>query len=186
VRAALREDPDVILVGEMRDLETMRAALTAAETGHLVFSTLHTNSAVSAVTRLRDIGAERFLIASTLVAVIAQRLVRRLCGQCKAARPAESQERERLNLAPGSRLYEPVGCPLCAGTGYRGSIGLFETLWIGERLAQLIGEGADEPALIRSAEDYQTLWDDGRAKVAAGITSLVELRRVVGKPLGVR
>jgi type II secretory ATPase GspE/PulE/Tfp pilus assembly ATPase PilB-like protein len=184
LRGFLRHDPDVIMVGEIRDAETTDIAMKAALTGHLVFSTLHTNSAVSAVTRLRDIGAERFLIASTLIAVIAQRLVRRLCGQCKASRPAEAHERELLSLEPGSVLYEPAGCPLCTGTGYRGRIGLFETLWIDERLAQLIAEGADEPVLIRSAKDYQTLWDDGRAKVAAGTTSLAELRRVVDKPMG--
>jgi type IV pilus assembly protein PilB len=185
LRGFLRHDPDVIMVGEIRDPETTDVALKAALTGHMVFSTLHTNSAVSAVTRLRDIGAERFLIASTLVAVIAQRLVRRLCPHCKKARSADEREKVLLKTEGSAlQLYEPSGCPICTGTGYRGRIGLFETLWIDEALAHTIAEGGSEGALIAQAKDYVTLWDDGRDKAMAGITSLDEVLRAVGKPLG--
>jgi type IV pilus assembly protein PilB len=181
----LRHDPDVIMVGEIRDPETTDVALKAALTGHLVFSTLHTNSAVSAVTRLHDIGAERFLIASTLAAVIAQRLVRRLCSHCKKVRAADDEEKALLEAdASALELYEPKGCPLCTGTGYRGRIGLFETLWIDEALARLIAAGASEGELTAAARDYVTLWDDGREKALAGVTSLDEVLRAAGKPLG--
>ena len=181
LRGFLRHDPDVIMVGEIRDPETTDVALKAALNGHMVFSTLHTNSAVSAVTRLRDIGAERFLIASTLVAVIAQRLVRRLCSHCKKARPADEKEKVLLEANESAlQLYEPSGCPICTGTGYRGRIGLFETLWIDEALAHTIAEGGSEGDLIAQAKDYVTLWDDGRDKVIAGVTSLDEVLRTVG------
>jgi type IV pilus assembly protein PilB len=182
LRAFLRHDPDVVMVGEVRDPETADVALKAALTGHMVFSTLHTNNAPSAVTRLHDIGAERFLIASTLVAVIAQRLVRRLCSHCRQARPADAREQALLQGGDDLLLYEPAGCPLCTGTGFRGRIGLFETLWIDEPLAQLISEGAGEGKLIAAARDYVTLWEDGRDKVLAGITSLDEVLRTVGRP----
>ena len=185
LRGFLRHDPDVIMVGEIRDAETTDIAMKAALTGHLVFSTLHTNNAPSAVTRLHDIGAERFLIASTLVAVIAQRLVRRLCSHCKKARPAEEEEKALLGIAAGEqKLFEPNGCPVCTGTGYRGRVGLFETLWIDETLARLIAEGASERALTAAARDYRTLWDDGRDKTLAGVTSLDEVLRVVGRSPG--
>jgi type IV pilus assembly protein PilB len=185
LRSFLRHDPDVIMVGEIRDAETTDIAMKAALTGHLVFSTLHTNSAVSAVTRLLDIGAERFLIASTLVAVIAQRLVRRLCFACRKPRPAEIEERALLSVEEPVQLFEPGGCPVCMGTGYRGRVGLFETLWIDAHISELIASGADEPALVAAAEDYQTLLDDARAKVLAGITSLGEMQRVVGRQVRV-
>ncbi len=183
LRGFLRHDPDVIMLGEIRDPETADVALKAALTGHMVFSTLHTNNAPSAVTRLHDIGAERFLIASTLVAVIAQRLVRRLCPHCKTVRIADEAEKALLGVdASVLELYEPAGCPLCTGTGYRGRIGLFETLWIDEALAQLIAEGANEGQLVAAAQDYVALWDDGRDKLLAGITSLGEVLRAVGRP----
>jgi type II secretory ATPase GspE/PulE/Tfp pilus assembly ATPase PilB-like protein len=184
LRSFLRHDPDVIMVGEIRDAETTDIAMKAALTGHLVFSTLHTNSAVSAVTRLRDIGAERFLIASTLIAVIAQRLVRRLCPACREPRPARDEERALLAAVAPVPIYEPRGCPVCLGTGYRGRVGLFETLWIDAGLSELIARDADEPALLAAADDYRTLLDDARAKVLAGVTSLGELLRVVGRPAG--
>lgn len=181
LRGFLRHDPDVIMVGEIRDAETTDVALKAALTGHMVFSTLHTNSAVSAVTRLSDIGAERFLIASTLAAVIAQRLVRRLCSHCKKPREADEREWDMLRYSgPMLQLYEATGCPFCTGSGYRGRIGLFETLWIDPPLAQLISDGGSEAELIAAAKDYRTLWDDGRSKVLAGITSLSEVLRAVG------
>jgi type II secretory ATPase GspE/PulE/Tfp pilus assembly ATPase PilB-like protein len=182
LRGFLRHDPDVIMVGEIRDAETTDIAMKAALTGHLVFSTLHTNSAVSAVTRLHDIGAERFLIASTLVAVIAQRLVRRLCFHCKRRRPAEARESAWLGAGEGLELFEPVGCPVCTGTGYRGRIGLFETLWIGEELSRLIAAGGSEGDLTAAAQDYRTLWDDGRDKAMSGVTSLNEVMRAAGRP----
>ena len=183
LRSFLRHDPDVLMVGEIRDGETADVALKAAMTGHLVFSTLHTNDAPSAVTRLVDIGAERFLLSATLLGVIAQRLVRRLCAQCSRARLAHPEEREWLGVEEEDvEVRDPVGCPLCLGTGYRGRVGLFETLWIDETIASLIHEGASEATIREQATDFQTLYDDSCQKVLTGITSPAEVRRVVSAP----
>ena len=125
LRAALREDPDVILVGEMRDLETISIAITAAETGHLVFSTLHTNSAAGTITRMLNMGVEGYLLADSVIGVIAQRLVRRLCPNCKQPHKPTEYERKLLNLddLDETRIFEAKGCPMCANTGYKGRIG---------------------------------------------------------------
>jgi type IV pilus assembly protein PilB len=179
LRSLLRHDPDVLMVGEIRDHETADVAVKAAMTGHLVFSTLHTNNAVSAVTRLIDIGCEPFLIGSTMTAVIAQRLVRRLCPQCKQSRPATAEEQETLNISEDVQLYEPVGCAVCQGTGYKGRLGLFETLWFNEKLARMVARGADEEELEAAAgNDLQFMWEDGCKKVLAGLTTLSEVRDV--------
>jgi type IV pilus assembly protein PilB len=181
LRSFLRHDPDVLMVGEIRDHETADVAVKAAMTGHLVFSTLHTNNAVSAVTRLIDIGCEPFLIGSTMAAVIAQRLVRRLCSHCRRARPATADELRELGAEdePDVLIYEPVGCVVCQGAGFRGRLGLFETLWFDEKLARLVARGADEEAIeAHAGERLQFMWEDGCRKVRLGLTTLDELRDV--------
>lgn len=177
LRSFLRHDPDVILVGEIRDRETVEIGLRAAMTGHLVLSTLHTNDSVGAVTRLADIGAERYLIGSTLIGVLAQRLARRLCRHCRAKRPAQPEELALLGLPPesGAGIWEPRGCSFCLGSGYRGRIGLFEALWINRDLRLAIAEGAGEREIRRQASRFRPLWQDCCAKVLSGETSLADV-----------
>lgn len=179
LRSLLRHDPDVLMVGEIRDSETADVAVKAAMTGHMVFSTLHTNNAVSAVTRLVDIGCEPFLIGSTMTAVIAQRLVRRLCRHCAKPRPATKEELVLLGREEQVDIYEPVGCAICQGQGYRGRLGLFETLWFDERLARMVAKGADEETLESSAGNaLKYMWEDGCDKVLRGLTTLSEVKNV--------
>jgi type IV pilus assembly protein PilB len=179
LRSLLRHDPDVLMVGEIRDHETADIAVKAAMTGHMVFSTLHTNNAISAVTRLIDIGCEAFLIGSTMTAVIAQRLVRRLCPQCKKAYSATDAELEELGMTADVELYEAVGCAACQGTGFKGRLGLFETLWFDEKLARMVASGASEEELEASAgQRLQYMWQDGCNKVVKGLTTLSEVRNV--------
>ena len=182
LRSLLRHDPDVMMVGEIRDRETADIALRAAMTGHLLFSTLHTNDAVAAVARLRDVGCEPYLIASTLLLTIAQRLVMRLCDRCKIPRIATDVERALLFVPPGGAaltLYEPKGCAACLGRGYRGRVGLFEWFWMEDDLASLVANGADEPTLRAAAAGrLRTLATDGRRKLLDGWTSLSEVTRV--------
>jgi len=183
LRSFLRHDPDVILVGEIRDFDTADVALKAATTGHMVLSTLHTNNSVSAITRLADIGCERFLVGATLHGVIAQRLVRMLCQHCRAPREAGPDERALLQLSPdvAGVIHEPRGCARCIGTGYRGRIGLFEALWMDDALSEQIANGANEHALAQSAQHYQRLAEDARRKVLDGMTSLAEARPYLGR-----
>ncbi|MDP2561784.1 GspE/PulE family protein [Psychrobium sp. 1_MG-2023] len=180
LRSLLRHDPDVLMVGEIRDHETADVSVKAAMTGHLVFSTLHTNNAVSAVTRLIDIGCEPFLIGSTMAAVIAQRLVRRLCDSCKQPRVATADELSQLDCDDQQlQIFEPVGCASCQGTGFKGRLGLFETLWFDESLARLVSQGCSEEALEQAAgENLKFMWQDGCQKVLLGITTLSEVRSV--------
>lgn len=180
LRSFLRHDPDVLMVGEIRDHETADVAVKAAMTGHLVFSTLHTNNAVSAVTRLIDIGCEPFLIGSTVVAVIAQRLVRRLCPHCRRPRAASGAELAELGAHEEMLdIYEAGGCVRCQGSGFSGRLGLFETLWFDEGLARLVARGTDEETLEASAgERLSFMWEDGCRKVRLGLTTLDEVRDV--------
>ena len=181
LRAILRQDPDVVMVGEIRDHETAEIAVQASLTGHLVLSTLHTNSAVGAVTRLVDMGVEPFLLCSSLVGVLAQRLVRVLCPHCKQPAPADDAACEHLGLDPQERpsLWHPVGCDACQHSGYRGRQGLYELVLLDEALRQLIHQGAGEAELTRHARRHgPSLFMDGRDKVLAGVTSLEELLRV--------
>lgn len=183
LRSMLRHDPDVVMIGEIRDAETASIAVKASLTGHLVFSTLHTNTAAGVVTRLVDMGVEPFLIAATLRMSVAQRLVRRLCPYCR--RPRAMTEIEALalkqpNLA-GNSVYEPVGCVICAGRGYNGRIGLFEMLPSSEALAKLIANGASEDDLIADARQHHVplLLDDGLAKIFDGTTTVEEVSSAV-------
>ena len=180
LRSFLRHDPDVLLVGEVRDKETADTALKAAMPGHLVLSTLHTNDAVGAINRLVDIGCPRYLVSSTLVGIVAQRLVRRLCSHCKTDYQATALELQQLGLAADTELtlQQANGCALCLGRGYRGRIGLYETLWLDEQLENLIGDGATENELISHAKNYYRLWQDATTKVISGLTSLAEVQHL--------
>ncbi|PHR83478.1 MAG: pilus assembly protein PilB [Colwellia sp.] len=180
LRSLLRHDPDVLMVGEIRDYETADVSVKAAMTGHLVFSTLHTNNAVSAVTRLIDIGCEAFLIGSTMTAVIAQRLIRRLCNNCKQVRPATDDELSELDCNDKTlTLFDSIGCANCQGTGFKGRLALFETLWFDESLARLVSQGCSEEALEQAAGHNLTfMWEDGCQKVLKGMTTLAEVRGV--------
>ncbi|NWB86647.1 type II secretion system ATPase GspE [Pseudomonas gingeri] len=180
LRAILRQDPDVVMVGEIRDRETAEIAVQASLTGHLVLSTLHTNSAVGAVTRLLDMGVDAYLLASSLVGVLAQRLVRTLCRECRSAYAADAAACRRLGVDSNHppRLFRATGCEHCQ-QGYRGRIGLYELIGITPALAVLIHNGASEPELVREARTAsRSLFQDGQRLVLEGSTSLDELLRV--------
>ena len=189
LRSILRQDPDVILVGEIRDRETADISMNASLTGHLVFSTLHTNDSVSAVTRLADMGVESFLIASTLSAVIAQRLVRILCTQCRERYVPIDEELGRIGLAreacPEGKIYRAKGCQECMGTGFSGRIAIFEILLIDDELKNTILTHPDSSTLKEKAlrNGLITLRMDGADKVAKGITSIDEVLRVTEEEL---
>ncbi|WP_299297310.1 GspE/PulE family protein [uncultured Tateyamaria sp.] len=184
LRATLRQDPDVILVGEVRDGETASVAAQAALTGHLVFSSLHANGSVGAVVRLRDLGLDDFLIAATLRGVIAQRLLRRLCHECRSPRAPEAADAAlfaRHGLTTPEQVYDAVGCDTCGGAGYAGRVGIFEMIEVGERLRTAIDNGANESELATIALDVgETLIGQGLRQVIAGETTLAETLRVVG------
>ncbi len=179
LRAILRQDPDVVMVGEIRDRETAEIAVQASLTGHLVLSTVHTNDAVGAITRMRDMGVEPFLLASTLRAVIAQRLVRRLCPECRRAVPAGDTVASLLGIAREVTVYEPVGCAECNGTGFKGRVGVFEAIRIDETVRRLINDGADETAIAAHAFTRgETLAAAARRMVEQGVTTPEEAVRV--------
>ena len=188
LRAFLRQDPDVIMVGEVRDSETAKIAVQASLTGHLVMTTLHTNTAASAITRLVDIGIERYLIASTLTTVIGQRLLRTLCLDCRRPFTVSRADLERnprmvgLGIPPGAELYAPVGCERCGQTGFRGRRGIYEVLDVTETVRRQILAGADDAAIEQAgiASGMATLVDDGRARCLEGVTSVEEVFRVAG------
>src|SRR5688572_16060935 len=185
LRSILRQDPDVILVGEIRDNETARIAMQAAQTGHLVLSTLHTDDAPSVVTRLSDIGVEPFVIASATLGVVAQRLVRRLCGHCRRQYTPATETLRALNIteadAANISFYRPVGCEQCNHTGYRGRIGIYEVMRVTDKVRRMIAQRASEDAVREAAmaSGMLTLGDDALAKVKAGVTTAEELLRVV-------
>ena len=184
LRSILRQDPDIIMIGEIRDLETAQIAVQASLTGHLVLATLHTNDAVSAVTRLADMGVEPYLLASSLLGVLAQRLVRCLCPECRAAAGPTDGETALVTALglPAQPLYQPVGCAACGHTGYRGRTGIYELMQVGEPLRRLIHDRAGEPALRNACahDGVRTLARDGARWLADGKTSLAELLRVTG------
>jgi general secretion pathway protein E len=186
LRSVLRQDPDVIMVGEIRDHETATMAIQSALTGHLVFSTLHTNDAASAVTRLLDLGIEPYLVASSVIAVIAQRLVRRVCPDCAAAYEPKGSESSWLGVdfRQAHRMRVGKGCAACRNTGFRGRLGIFEQIIVDEPIRRLIQARATASE-IRSAATRagtQLLREDGIEKVLAGITTSAEVERVTAQP----
>lgn len=187
LRAMLRQAPNVIMVGEIRDAETANIAINASLTGHLVFSTLHTNDAPSAVARLADIGVKPFLIASALRAVMAQRLVRKLCPNCKKRAELSEEESKMLNIQSTrlleAEIYKPEGCDMCRSAGYRGRMGLFEIMQVDDELSQLINQGLTSGQLKRRARELgmRTLREDGVRKLLSGTTSAAE---VIGTTMG--
>ncbi len=183
LRSILRQDPDVVMVGEIRDSETAEIAIRAALTGHQVFSTLHTNDATGAVTRLLDMGVEAFLISSSLEGVLAQRLVRKICPQCRVASEVAPAVRDKLEALGAQRLagpfYSGKGCEECRGTGYRGRIGIFELLPITPELRELILQKRSNAVLKATAQKTMyTMHQDALQKAATGLTSLDEILRV--------
>ncbi|MGA8381744.1 MAG: ATPase, T2SS/T4P/T4SS family [Stellaceae bacterium] len=186
LRSILRQDPDVIMIGEIRDLETVQIAVQAALTGHLVLSTLHTNSAAATMTRLRDMGLEDYLMTATLKAVLAQRLVRRLCPSCKTAEPASAGIIERFGLdrlapSPEIILHHPKGCPECRGTGFRGRRAIAELLIPNRAIDKLIFDGADDGAIEHSAVEggMRPIFDSGLLAVLEGDTTIEEVVRCI-------
>lgn len=179
LRAILRQDPDIVMIGEIRDRETAAIAVQASLTGHLVLSTLHTNTAIGAVTRLQDMGIEPFLLSSSLEGLMAQRLVRVLCVDCKEPHEASVSESKRLGIPTGSQVHRAVGCDNCHHTGYRGRTGIYELIPVDDELRQLIHEGAGEQQMLAHARSFSRAIDsDGRDKVLQGITSVEEVLRV--------
>ncbi len=181
LRAILRQDPDVVMVGEIRDVETAEIAVQASLTGHLVLSTLHTNSAVGAITRLRDMGIEPFLLASSLLGVLAQRLVRVLCADCKRPRPASAADCKLIGVDEHKPpiIYDAVGCSKCNYLGYRGRVGVYELVEVDATIARLIHDSASEQAIEKQArESTPSIIEDGIQRVLSGETTLEELLRV--------
>jgi general secretion pathway protein E len=178
LRSFLRQDPDVILVGEIRDGETARVAIQAALTGHLVLSTLHTNDAAGAVARLIDMGVDSYLLAATLSGILAQRLVRTLCKQCRQPYRLGETEAVTFGLVAETPVYHAGGCAHCGGTGYRGRSAIAEWLQVDERVAGLIRQGAPGAEIASAAQGMTPLIEDGLARVLAGETTLEEVLRV--------
>ncbi len=181
LRAILRQDPDVVMVGEIRDQETADMAVQASLTGHLVLSTLHTNSAIGAVTRLVDMGVEPFLISSSLLGVLAQRLVRVLCNDCKRAYIADAAECELLGVSPAEAptLYHAEGCEQCRGLGYRGRTGIYELVLFDDTLRTMVHTRASEQDMLRHARELgPSIREDGLRKVREGVTTIEEVLRV--------
>ncbi len=179
LRAILRQDPDVVMVGEIRDSETASIAVQASLTGHLVLSTLHTNTAIGAITRLQDIGVEPFLLASSLEILIAQRLVRLLCQHCKQSHVLSLAEAELLQIEVNTQVYSPVGCSHCNHTGYKGRTAIYELIEMDETLRQMIHEGATERTMaLHAKQQGDSIAAAGRMRILAGETSLEEVLRV--------
>jgi general secretion pathway protein E len=181
LRAILRQDPDVVMIGEIRDKETVEIAVQASLTGHLVLSTLHTNTAAGAVTRIQDMGVEPFLLASSLIGVVAQRLVRTLCPECKKPYQPDQSEKQLLELEADNEitLFHANGCPECSGTGYKGRQGIYEIIEIDEHMKSLIHEGKSEIELEKYArKSSNSIQQDGFKRVVKGETTLEEILRV--------
>jgi type IV pilus assembly protein PilB len=184
LRSMMRADPDIMMVGEIRDRETAQIAIEGALTGHLVLSTLHTNDAASAITRLVEMGIEPFLVASAIDCVVAQRLARMLCPHCKkrAIISADVLRDHGFKAQFDIEAYEPVGCVRCGSMGYRGRVGLYEVMLMSEAIRELTLErgSADQIAAVAVREGMRKLRDDGLDKVKAGLTSMAEVARVTG------
>ena len=184
LRSVLRQDPDIVMIGEIRDQETAVMAIQAALTGHMVFSTLHTNDAASAVTRLLDLGIEPYLVSSSLVGVLAQRLVRRVCASCAQPYTPRQEELDALRIQPTAEetagYRKGTGCEACRGTGYHGRVGIFELLAVDDELRSLVHDRATATSINASARraGMHALTDDGLDKVGRGLTTLDEVMRV--------
>tara|TARA_R110002072_G_scaffold11196_1_gene50829 strand:+ start:43313 stop:44794 length:1482 start_codon:yes stop_codon:yes gene_type:complete len=179
LRAILRQDPDVVMVGEIRDQETAAIAVQASLTGHLVLSTLHTNTAVGAVTRLQDMGIEPFLLSSSIELVLSQRLVRKLCQHCRQAVTVDQAEQQRFGFAPDTVIYRAAGCEHCNNTGYRGRTGIYEVVEVDDDLRRMIHDGAGEQDMLSHIRQHSPAIDEhGRQRVVDGETSLEEVLRV--------
>ncbi len=184
LRSIVRQDPDVILVGEIRDLETAEIAIQSALTGHLVFSTLHTNDSASAVTRLIDMGIEKFLVTSSVIAILAQRLVRVICNECKEAYAPDNESLQSIGISPerldGKKIYRGRGCPACLQTGYKGRNGIFEFMILDDAIKNVILRTSDANAIKRTAveQGMMTIRQDGAQKVLDGVTTIEEVFRV--------
>lgn len=181
LRSMLRQDPDVIMVGEIRDQETADIAIRAAMTGHLVFSTLHTNTAIGAVTRLMDLDIEPFLLSSTLIGVMAQRLVRKVCSKCKIEYDAPTDQLWKLGIKDKIKTFKGTGCKYCRNTGYLGRIGLFEIVQIGEELSEMISNKATEGKLREKMMEigHHTILADGIEKIKLGLTTVEEVVKTI-------
>jgi type II secretory ATPase GspE/PulE/Tfp pilus assembly ATPase PilB-like protein len=179
LRSILRQDPDIIMVGEIRDFDTVDIAIKAALTGHLVLSTLHTTTACGSITRLINMGVEPFLLSSTLIGVLAQRLVRRLCPKCRETNNLDDAARVKYKIKNDAVVYKPRGCKFCYQTGYKGRVALIEYLHMDSSLRRLVGEDSDEHTIKREAisNGMRTLRSDGILKVEKGLTSLEEVVR---------
>jgi type IV pilus assembly protein PilB len=184
LRSMLRADPDIVMVGEIRDRDTAQIAVEAALTGHLILSTLHTNDAPTAITRLVEMGIEPFLVASAIDCVVAQRLARRLCENCKQEilLPAETLAQSGFAVDDDVRAFEAIGCARCSHTGYKGRTGLYEVMTVSEEIRSLTlqRQPADSVAAVAEAEGMGRLRDDGLTKVRRGETSIAEVARVLG------
>jgi general secretion pathway protein E len=185
LRSIVRQDPDIIMVGEIRDVETVRIAMQSALTGHMVLSTVHTNDAPSTISRLLDMGAEDYLLTSTVNGILAQRLVRTLCPKCRQPHKALPEVVEQMNLrryVPQGEvvLYRPVGCPECAGTGYWGRICILEMMTMSDNIRSLIMRHASSGDIRAAAimEGMETMFENGLRKSLAGITTIEEVLRV--------
>lgn len=179
LRSILRQDPDIIMIGEIRDQETAQIAVQASITGHLVVSTLHTNSSASTISRLEDMGVESYLLADSVKGIIAQRLVRRLCPACKREHLLTEEEKAFMNI-PAFRpvkIYEPCGCEKCANTGYKGRIGIYEIMTITPKIKSLISKGVDIEDINKAAcdEGMHTLRQSAEKLVLEGVTSFQEM-----------
>jgi general secretion pathway protein E len=185
LRSVLRQDPDVVMVGEIRDSETAQIAIQASMTGHMVLSTVHTNDSIGAVARLRNLGVAEYLISSSLLAVLAQRLCRRICPDCTEPDAPRGYLLTALGLDPDNLGFEPMcgkGCRRCVGTGYLGRVGLFELFKMNDRFSRMIVESEPSEAIVTTArsQGMKTLLDSGVQKIREGITSVEEVTRVVG------
>ncbi|MDP5207915.1 ATPase, T2SS/T4P/T4SS family, partial [Alishewanella sp. SMS9] len=186
LRAILRQDPDVVMVGEIRDLETAQIAVQASLTGHLVLSTLHTNTAAGAITRLEDMGIEAFLLSSSLLGVLAQRLVRTLCPHCKAEHVPDKEERHLLsaNKKEDLLIYRATGCEHCNFSGYKGRTGIHELIVVDDQMREMVHNGKGEQHIEKYARQFSpSIRSDGFSKVLAGITTLEEVLRVTREDL---
>ncbi len=181
LRAILRQDPDIVMVGEVRDGETADISIRAALTGHLVLTTLHTNNAVGSIPRLIDMGIEPFLLSSSLVGVISQRLVRKICPKCKVEYQAAEDEKKILGIPEEENItiYKGEGCKACMNSGYKGRIGVFEVLEVSKEIRKLIDDQAsgDEIQEMALSQGFHTIFEDGKQKVLDGVTTVSELLR---------